>query len=130
MKRFTEKTGIWRGNEIEHNGRYQMNYAQNDTQNSTFIFKPWLAKEGLYELSIWYPSKKSYSDAVQILIRHKNGITQKILNQKKKGGEWIILGQYEFEPGYRKVVTVVSDEANGTVVADAIKLRFIKYKRK
>jgi hypothetical protein len=124
MKRFTEKSETWRGNETEHNGRYQMNYAQNDEQG-TFSFKPWLKKAGLYEVSIWYPSKKSYSDAVQILINHQNGITKKVVNQQNNGGKWMILGRYEFETGYQKVLTVVSDEKKGTVVADAIKLRRI-----
>jgi hypothetical protein len=126
MKRFTEKTGSWRGIETEHNGRYQMNYAQNDTRQGTFSFKVWLEKAGLYELSIWHPSNESYSDAVQILINHRNGQTNKLVDQQNKGGEWMILGQYEFESGYQKVLTVVADDSNGTVVADAIKLRLIK----
>ena len=125
MKRFTEKSETWRGNETEHNGRYQMNYVQNDEQG-TFSFKPWLKKAGLYEVSIWYPSKKSYSDAVQILINHHNGITKKVVNQQNNGGKWMILGRFEFESGTQKVLTVVSEETKGTVVADAIKLRFIK----
>jgi len=127
MKRFTEKNGIWRANETEHNGRFQMNYAINNTHNGTFIFKPFLEKAGLYELSIWYPSKTTYSEAVQIYIRHKNGIQQHILNQKKDGGKWIILGNYEFESGYQKLLTMVADDTNGSVVADAIKLGFINY---
>jgi len=126
MKRFTEKTGIWRGNETEHNGRFQMNYSQNDNHKGAFTFKPWLKKSGLYKLSIWYPSKESYSDAVNINIQHKNGKTQKLINQQKDGGKWISLGDYEFESGYHKVLTVVSDETEGSVVADAIKLSFIK----
>jgi hypothetical protein len=126
MRRFTEKTGNWRGIETEHNGRYQMNYAQNDTRQGTFSFKPWLNMEGMYELSIWYPSKKSYSDAVQILINHQKGMTEKVVDQQNNGGEWMILGRFEFETGTRKVLTVVSDGSNGTVVADAIKLKFIK----
>jgi hypothetical protein len=126
MKRFTEKTGIWRGNETEHDGRFQMNYSQNDNNKGTFTFKSWLKKAGLYNLSIWYPSKESCSDAVTLSIKHKNGITQKLINQQKDGGKWITLGEYEFESGYQKVLTVVSDETEGSVVADAIKLSFIR----
>jgi hypothetical protein len=126
MKRFTEKTGNWRGIETEHNGRYQMNYALNDTRQGRFSFKPWLAEEGMYELSIWYPTKKDYSNAVRILINHKNGTAEITVNQQKDGGKWILLGSYEFERGYRKVLTLVSDGSKGTVVADAIKLQLIK----
>lgn len=126
MKRFTAKTRTWWGNETEHNGRYQMNFSQNDSRNGTFSFVPMLLKEGQYELSIWYPSKASYSSSVQIRIQHQEGITEKVLNQKENGGEWIPLGQYQFDDGYNKVLTVVCDGAHETVVADAIKLKFIK----
>ena len=126
MKRFTEKTGNWKGVETEHNGRYQMNYALNDAQHGTFTFKPWLKEAGQYDLSIWYPSDKSYSKAVSVLINHQDGITKKIVDQQNTGGEWVLLGRFEFKPGVRKVLTVLSDGSNGTVVADAIKLSFIR----
>lgn len=126
MKRFIEKTGSWQGVETEHNGRYQMNYTRNDTQQGTFSFIPWLKQAGLYELSIWYPSEKSYSKAVKTLINHRNGFTEKYLDQQKNGGDWVSLGHYEFEKGYCKVLTVVSDGTGGTVVADAVKLKYLR----
>jgi hypothetical protein len=126
MKRFTEKTGHWHGVETEHNGRYQMNFALNDRQYGTFSFKPWLGRAGLYELSIWHPSDKSYSDAVQVIINHQNGSAEKVVDQQNTGGKWIVIGRYEFQSGFRKVLTVVSDGSKGTVVADAIKLSFIQ----
>lgn len=126
MNRFTEKSGTWHGIETEPGGRYQMNYARNDGRQGTFSFKPWLENAGVYELSIWHPSEKSFSDAVRILINHQNGIAEKFVDQRKNGGEWMILGRYEFQSGYQKVLTVVSEGPDGTVVADAIKLRFIR----
>ena len=126
MKRFTEKSGLWRQNETEHNGRLQMNYAINDSQKGAFIFKPWVPKTGKYELSIWYPSISSCSEDVKLVIKHRNGKKRKHINQTKDGGRWIGLGQFELESGYQKVLTVVADDAVGSVVADAIKLRFIK----
>ncbi len=126
MRRFTEKTGTWRGIETEHNGRYQMNYAQNDAGRGTFSFVPWLEKAGWYDLSIWYPSKKSYSGAVRILISHHNGVEEKLVDQQKNGGRWMMLGRYEFPSGYLKVLTVVSEGSDGTVVADAVRLKFIQ----
>jgi hypothetical protein len=126
MNRFTEKSGTWQGIETEPGGRYQMNYARNDGRQGTFSFKPWLENAGVYELSIWHPSEESFSDAVRILINHQDGIAEKSVDQRKNGGEWMILGRYEFQSGYQKVLTVVSEGSNGTVVADAIKLRFIR----
>jgi hypothetical protein len=126
MKRFTEKTGTWKGIETEHNGRYQMNYARNDNGKGTFSFTPWLDKAGLYEISVWYPSEASYSNAVKLLIRHRDGITEKVVDQRHNGGRWIEAGRYRLDNGYRKVLTVVADGSAGPVVADAIKLRYIR----
>jgi hypothetical protein len=122
MRRFTGKTGTWSGIETEHNGRYQMNYSRNDHPPGTFTFKPWLEKDGLYEVSIRYPSDASHAARVPVLIRHREGTEQKFLNQQEHGGEWISLGTYELEKGIRQVVTVVSEQAEGAVVADAIRL--------
>jgi len=126
MKRFTLKTDEWKGIETEPNGRYQMNFSENDEGKGRFSFKPWLPQPGLYELSIWYPSKKTCSAAVPILINHKNGPTQMILNQKKNGGQWMVLGRYELESGYQEVVTVIAEGVEGIAVADAIKLKLIR----
>jgi hypothetical protein len=126
MKRFTVKTDEWRGIETEPNERYQMNFSENDAGKGRFSFKPWLPQPGLYELSIWYPSKKTCSAAVPIRINHKNGPTQKILNQKKNGGQWMVLGRYEFESGYQEVLTVIAEGVKGLVVVDAIKIKLIR----
>jgi hypothetical protein len=126
MKRFTSKTGPWNGIETSPEGRYQMNYARNDKGRGSFIFKPWLAKAGTYELSIWYPSVKSCSDAVPLIINHRNGTTNKFIDQRKNGGKWIPLGSFEFESGHHEVLTLSADGVEGEVVADAIKLKFIQ----
>ena len=122
MRMFTGKTGTWSGIETQHNGRYQMNYSRNDRPPGTFTFKPWLGKDGLYEVSIWYPSDASHAARVPVLICHREGTEQKFLNQQEHGGEWISLGRYWLEKGFREVVTVVSEQAEGDVVADAIRL--------
>jgi len=125
MKRFTRKTGSWWGNELEHNGRHQMNYSQNDKQKGTFTFRPWIEKAGRYEISIWYPSKETYSGKAKVIIEHKGGTEEKLMNQKKQGGQWVSLGSYELEKGYREVVTISADKAGGIVVADAVKFSLI-----
>ncbi|MBL7110766.1 MAG: FAD-dependent oxidoreductase [Bacteroidales bacterium] len=122
MKRFTRKTGSWSGNEIEHNGRYQMNYAQNESQKGTFTFRPWIEHSGTYELSIWYPAKETYASRVPVIISHRGGMEEKTINQKKSGGQWISLGRFELERGYHEVVTIIAEDSDGIVVADAVRL--------
>ena len=55
-------------------------------------------------------------------------MAERVVDQKKFGGEWMILGRYELESGHRKVLTVEADGSDGSVVADAIKLRLIEDK--
>jgi hypothetical protein len=126
MKRFTEKTGTWNGIETEYNGRYQMNYARNDNGKGTFSFTPWLEKAGLYEISIWHPSDGSYADAVKLMVHHRDGVSEKVVDQRHNGGRWIRIGEYWLDSGYRKVLTVVADGSAGPVVADALKIKYIR----
>jgi len=123
MMRFIEKTGKWEVNETEHNGRYQMNYALNRNQKGTYTFRPWIAESGNYEISIRYPAKETYSQNVPVHIEHKGGVEKKSLNQQVNGGQWISLGRFELEKGFRKAVSIIADRADGVVVADAVKFR-------
>ena len=126
MKRFTGKTGTWRGIETEPEGRFQMNFSRNDRSPGYFAFRPWLEKDGLYEVSIWYPSNTSYATAVPVQVIHCSGVARKVINQRERGGIWVSLGTYELEAGSREVVRVISEGADGAVVADAIRLRLIR----
>jgi hypothetical protein len=125
MKRFTRKTGSWSGIETEHNGRYQMNFAQNNKQQGRFGFRPWIEKAGTYEISIWNPAKENYSHEVLIHINHNEGTDNIKINQSENGGRWVSMGLFELSRGYHEVVTIIADQAGGTVVADAIKLNLV-----
>ncbi|MFO7670475.1 MAG: FAD-dependent oxidoreductase [Bacteroidales bacterium] len=126
MKRFTSKTGSWMEIETEQKGRYQMNFARNSGLSGSFSFIPWLFQAGTYEVSIWFPSDASYSDAVSVSVNHRGGMQQIILNQKENGGRWVPLGTFGFEAGYQEVVRVTSSDAKGPVVADAIRLQILR----
>ncbi|MEX0987055.1 MAG: FAD-dependent oxidoreductase [Bacteroidales bacterium] len=123
MKRFTEKRGSWQVSETEHNGRYQMNYAENRVQQGTFSFCPWIPESGNYEISIWNPVMKSSGKSVPVEIETSGGVVRKTVNQHKYGEQWVSLGTYELEKGTRKTVTIIADQVEGTVVADAVKFK-------
>ncbi|MBI2549442.1 DUF2341 domain-containing protein [Candidatus Woesearchaeota archaeon] len=59
-------------------------------------------------------------------IYHRNGVSPWIIrNLSTLGNEWIYLGQYEFDNSQTEGV-LVSDEANGYVLADAVQLIYVK----
>src|SRR4030042_2772871 len=126
MIRFTEKTGLWPEIETEPDNRYQMNFARNDDNRGTFIFRPWLEETGKYEISAWYPSSKKYSDKVSVKIKHSTGVDIRGLDQTRNGGQWILLGTYDLEEGNKSHVIFDAAESEGIVVADTIKFRKLK----
>ncbi len=125
MKRFTSKKGSWSGIETEPEGRYQMNFLRNRESRGTFAFKPWIGRPGNYEISIWYPAQKENSGEVTVLIKHSKGISTLKIDQRSEGGRWVSLGEYQLDRGYQEVVTLLADQVEGAVVADAIRLRQI-----
>ena len=102
-----------------------MNYYQNESQKGTFTFRPWIEKTGTYEVSIWYPSKDTYASRVPVIIEHKGGADEESVNMKDSGGKWFSLGKCNLERGYREVITINAENSDGTVVADAIKLKLV-----
>lgn len=122
MKRFTRKSGTWRAVETEHNGRFRMNYVLNEKQEGTFGFVPWIGEGGRYQIDLWYPSDENYSNRVGVRIHHLHGMDLKEVDQQQGGGQWITLGTYELQQGKYEVVTLLADQAPGTVAADAIRL--------
>ena len=128
MRRFTHKTGTWSYIETVHNGRFQMNYAVNDRQDGTFGFVPLILEAGTYEISIWYPSDRTYSSQVTVDVNHHGGTDSHTINQQQNGGRWNTLGTYELQSGSSEVVTFRADQGTGTVVADAIRLMRLETK--
>jgi len=53
-------------------------------------------------------------------VHHAGGQTPVTVNQQQHGGSWQPLGSFDFEPGEARIS--LTDQANGYVIADAIKL--------
>lgn len=121
MKRFINKSGSWSGIETEHNGRYHMNYYLSKGQKGSFGYCPWIGKTGMYEISIWHPSKEDYAPEVKVQIHHNEGVELTSINQREDGGKWKIIGTYKLSRGQSEAVTILADPTKGAVVADAVK---------
>ncbi|HEX6681375.1 MAG TPA: RHS repeat-associated core domain-containing protein, partial [Candidatus Limnocylindrales bacterium] len=72
-----------------------------------------------YELFVRYPAVPGAATNATYTITHHGGPTQKTVDQSQNAGQWVSLGTYPFLETF--VSLTLSDQANGTVVADAIR---------
>jgi len=98
---------------------YQTHAAGSGT--NTFSWKLNIPQSGTYEVFVRYPQVSGAATDAKFTIENAAGSTTKTVNQSAGGGTWVSLGSYAFNEGATKKITL-SDQASGTVVADAIKL--------
>ncbi len=97
---------------------YRYHYPDSGYGYAAWTFD--LPLSGSWEVfAIWTSYPNRATDA-PYTINHADGSTTIRVNQELNGGEWISLGVYNFNAGTASVV--LSDDANGVVIADAIKL--------
>ena len=75
---------------------------------------------GVWEVYAQWTSGSNRATNAPYTINWHDGSTTQTVNQQENGGEWISLGIYDFSEGSYNIV--VSDNADGVVIADAIKL--------
>jgi hypothetical protein len=93
-----------------------------------------IGRPGLYEVFAWSPNevKSSFTDRggfraediatdAPFTIHHRNGSTTTRVNIRQDGGGWASLGTFAFDPGNSDYIEL-SNDANGYVLADAVKL--------
>ena len=92
---------------------------------ATWSFR--VPETGSYAVYVSYKTLGNSTDAAHYTVRHRNGETEFLVNQKMGGGTWIYLGTFDFADGSDGSVildNIVPDgKAEGTVVsADAVKV--------
>src|SRR6266508_1736558 len=79
------------------------------------------ARAGPYDVQIRYPTVAGAATDARFTVSHAGGSTTTTVNQATGGGTWVSLGSFSFAEGNTHSVSL-SDQASGTVVADAVKL--------
>ena len=74
----------------------------------------------MYEVFEWHPSASGFATNARFKIYHAKGVTIKRVNFTVNGGRWNSLGKYKFNKGTSNYV-MVSNDANGDIIADAVK---------
>ncbi|GAA1874239.1 golvesin C-terminal-like domain-containing protein [Asanoa iriomotensis] len=115
-------TGTWTA-ATSAASKYGPNYATRPagTGANTFTWALNVPQAGTYEVFARYPQVTGAATDAKYTVRHGGGSTVKTVNQASGAGAWVSLGSYSFTEGNSHAVSL-SDQANGTVVADAVKV--------
>jgi hypothetical protein len=87
----------------------------------TATWTPAIPADGSYQVYARWVAAGSHASNAPYTIKHSAGSATVLVNQRVNGGQWILLGTYTFSAGTAGTVTL-TDKANGTVIADAVKL--------
>jgi uncharacterized lipoprotein YddW (UPF0748 family) len=108
---------------------YGANYRYRSTSTSSSRYVQWqpnLPVAGNYSVSVWYPAGPSRPSDAQYTVYYNGGASQTFtVDQKANGGQWVLLGTYNFPAGStsngRVRLSAKSVQSNTLVAADAVK---------
>jgi hypothetical protein len=124
MSRFVEHSGRW-SNYENHPERHAMSHASTNDPGAWMRYAPQLLKRGRYRVLAWWPSNAANASATPFLVRHLGGVDTLRVNQRENGGRWVALGEWDFDAGRGGSVEIRRRDADGTVVADAIRFELL-----
>jgi hypothetical protein len=119
-------TGSW--NSASGNSSYNGDYLKTSAGNGSKTIKwtPNITLGGFYEVYCWIPaSTGSQASNAQFTVYAEGGSKTYNINENNSGGKWELLGMHKFAAGVSGYVEL-TDNANGEVIGDAIKLLYIQ----
>ncbi|WP_193318955.1 DNRLRE domain-containing protein [Nonomuraea phyllanthi] len=99
---------------------YDYATAPAGTGQSSFTWNLTTPTDGTYTVQVQYPTGATATNA-KYTVKHQGGEASVTLDQTQNPGTWVELGTYAFTAGTTHSVTL-TDDADGTVAADAVKL--------
>ncbi|MCX6999542.1 MAG: DUF2961 domain-containing protein [Candidatus Sumerlaeota bacterium] len=99
-----------------------VHWAQKGDGRSKAFWRPEFPRSGKYTVYIWYGADpvNDHASNAPFIIKHKKGMDRFTVNLKTNFGKWNPLGEFYFKKGYSGYV-MTSNDANGNVLADAVK---------
>jgi hypothetical protein len=74
---------------------------------------------GTYDVYAWWTAHDNRATNAKYIINHDGGSAEVTKDQEQNGGQWNLLGQYDFD-GTDDYVVLTSDGANEYIMADAV----------
>ena len=87
-------------------------------------FHPNLPQDGRYDVMLRWTAAANRASNASVTIDHRDGTSQKTVNQQIHNGAWISVGEFAFTAGSSSSVSLSNQGADGYVIADAV--RFVK----
>jgi hypothetical protein len=117
-------SGTWfRSTAVE--GFHQTNYFEDGNTGKgpkMFRFSPALDTAGTYQVFLKWTSANDRAASVPVDVTSVAGTNTVRVNQRKQGGQWVLIGRYNFDPAASApMVTIRTAGTRGYVVADAVK---------
>ncbi|MFP8959934.1 DNRLRE domain-containing protein [Streptomyces nanhaiensis] len=117
----TATQGNWSRTQAEGQHGYDTYSHAAGTGTARFAWQLNIPQNGTYEVFVRHPRMTGAASDAEFTVDHEGGSATKTVDQTQRVGEWVSLGSYPFvEEGPQKVT--LTDDADGTVLADAVKL--------
>ncbi|MEV6971270.1 exo-alpha-sialidase [Hamadaea sp. NPDC051192] len=117
-----ELTGTWpeASTPLGYYGQFFRTHAAG-TGTAVARWRPEVPATGVYEVAVYYPPGVATASNAPYTVNHADGSTTVRVDQRSEGSRWVVLGAYSFVAGDTATIAL-TDDANGTVVADAVRL--------
>ncbi|WP_418959587.1 DNRLRE domain-containing protein [Streptomyces tritici] len=113
--------GDWSRVQAEQQHGYDTYAHPAGTGTAQFNWQLNIPQDGTYEVFVRHPKVTGAASDARFKVDHSGGSATRTVDQTQNTGTWVSLGSYAFvEDGPQKVT--LTDQANGTVLADAVKL--------
>ncbi|MBI1293246.1 FAD-dependent oxidoreductase [bacterium] len=114
--------------------RYGLDYRSHpgsgeaDSATAAGSWRVDLPKDGVYLVEVWYPAAPHHTKAAPFTVIHHGGETEVHIDQTKRGGSWVPLGNFKFAAGdtVRVMLTNKGVSTDQVVVADAVRATLLK----
>ncbi len=106
---------------------YGASYAHDgnvDKGAKSFTFTPTVTAPGEYEVCMWWPVWSTAATNVPVYVTHSGGTSLVTTDQSVNGGQWNVLGVYDFDAGTAGNVRIETAGTTSHVAADAV--RFVR----
>ncbi|MGR8008754.1 golvesin C-terminal-like domain-containing protein [Streptomyces hypolithicus] len=117
----TATQGSWGASQATGQWGYDVRTHARGDGTAQFVWQLNIPQNGSYEVFVRHGDVTGAASDASFKVTHATGDVTKTVNQSTRSGEWISLGSYSFTEAAAQKITL-TDAANGTVIADAVKL--------